>query len=510
MRSNCLTISDSMADIKKSGISFAGGILAMGGGAGIAQILTVLTAPVLSRLFAPEAYGLATLYISFPSIVACIGSLRYDQSIVLPKDDKSAANLFSLCIFILAGTTSLFAVVLFLCRDFIADFPLVSQLGFYVKLWPISFFLLAVANPLRYWNCRQNRFELLGAARAADSVGGKSLKIGGGILGFTGGGSLIVCDLINELMIPLVLLYRILITDAWYVLSNTSLGKMLTMAKRYVKFPMYMSWASLVTCTSSNIPPILLNSFFGTAVVGFYSVAVSLLQMPASIICEAVSQVFFQRIAGSHSKGRDVRPIVVRMFQHLVIIGVLPTGMLMVLGPEIFTFFLGPKWTQAGIYAVILTPWLLAMVVTTPLSALFLIFEKQGQLLMFNAALLAAEVAALLFGGYVLHNPGSAIGCFSFFSFCILSSLLYYILKMSAISLKRAVYPLVSCLPYLGLCIVTAAVCKWLLHLPASVLSLIAVALSVLYFALLFWRVGMFQRQIVRFFRRLFPNRVYE
>ena len=61
-----------------------------------AQGIGVLIAPIVARLFAPEAFGVAALFASITSIIGVLACLRYELSIVLPKTDEEAANLLGL------------------------------------------------------------------------------------------------------------------------------------------------------------------------------------------------------------------------------------------------------------------------------------------------------------------------------------------------------------------------------------------------------------------------------
>jgi O-antigen/teichoic acid export membrane protein len=47
--------------------------------------VTVLASPITSRLFGPEAFGLAALFLSGAAMLAAIACLRYEMAIVLPK-----------------------------------------------------------------------------------------------------------------------------------------------------------------------------------------------------------------------------------------------------------------------------------------------------------------------------------------------------------------------------------------------------------------------------------------
>ena len=77
----------------KGGSSFAIDVLKLVSGTALAQALSLLVAPILSRLYSPNAFGTAALFASLVSIVGVIVCFRYEQAIMLPKRDEEAANL---------------------------------------------------------------------------------------------------------------------------------------------------------------------------------------------------------------------------------------------------------------------------------------------------------------------------------------------------------------------------------------------------------------------------------
>ena len=56
--------------------SFATDVLKLVTGTTLAQVITVLAAPVISRLYGPEAFGFLTLFTSITSIIGVVACMR--------------------------------------------------------------------------------------------------------------------------------------------------------------------------------------------------------------------------------------------------------------------------------------------------------------------------------------------------------------------------------------------------------------------------------------------------
>jgi O-antigen/teichoic acid export membrane protein len=63
----------------------------------------------------------------------------------------------------------------------------------------------------------------------------------------------------------------------------------------------------------------------------------------------------------------------------LLIIGALPTTVLVVAGPWLFGVIFGPTWTEAGDYARVLAFAYLAQFAVNPVSGVLQLLERQGQ-----------------------------------------------------------------------------------------------------------------------------------
>ena len=75
----------------------AGGFLrhavAIGSGVALAQAITLLTSPVVSRLYSPAVFGTAATSGSLAAVAAIIASLWFEMAIPIAKDDEEAISL---------------------------------------------------------------------------------------------------------------------------------------------------------------------------------------------------------------------------------------------------------------------------------------------------------------------------------------------------------------------------------------------------------------------------------
>ena len=130
--------------------AFARGVSVLVGGTAGAQVLLVLAAPLLTRLYSPEDFGLLAVYASLLALIGVISSLRYELAIPLPEDDGEAANVAVLCLILVVISTILTGVLVLLMGSVIAAALGVPTLAGYLWLLPVGVLLTGFYSLFNY------------------------------------------------------------------------------------------------------------------------------------------------------------------------------------------------------------------------------------------------------------------------------------------------------------------------------------------------------------------------
>src|SRR5262245_3026619 len=73
--------------------SFGADVLRLVTGTVLAQGITLLFSPLMTRLYAPEAFGVWAVFSSITTIIGVVACLRYEVTIMLPEDEEEGASL---------------------------------------------------------------------------------------------------------------------------------------------------------------------------------------------------------------------------------------------------------------------------------------------------------------------------------------------------------------------------------------------------------------------------------
>ena len=399
--------------ISKGRDSFIGNTAVLTGSAAIATGVMVLAEPISSRLFGPEACGMAAIFTAIVQIIGMIGCLRYDVAIVIAGTDEEAASLLGLCGAIAIATTAMTACLTALFGRALLVWLDASALAPVLWVLPMQVALTSVALMLRYWNIRHRRFGLVAAGKLLTGIPTATAEVSGGATGFRTGQNLVVLRAVAQIVAPLFLLYHILRNDFAFLRAHATPRRMLAGARRYMKFPTFDAGSVLLNMASWHAPVVLLIGFFGAHAGGLFTKAVYVLYLPTVLVGESVGQVFLQHSGKARAEGADLCGIVRTVSCQMISLGLMPFAIVALIGPQAFSVVLGARWAEAGVYAGILAPWMFAVLISSSIRFLFSTLELQRWNFASNAVLFVVRITSLLIGGAILKNLYLTLAMFS-------------------------------------------------------------------------------------------------
>ena len=419
---------------------FVANVLIVSGGTVFAQVISLLTAPILARLFDPEAFGIATIFGTICAIVGVIGCLRYDGAVLLPKDAADGSAVLVLSIVAATAIAALSALVLMIAGEPLLRSINGEALWPFAWLIPVGIFLQSLAWPLPLFAQRIERFDLVTVVRVFSQLTTIVVSIGVGWAGFQTGRDLIYARSATILLlVPLPLGAWILMWPAAAGWRTPSLARIKQNALRYREFPLINLWAALLDIAALQMTPLVLAALFTPTVVGLFSMAIRLVNLPCQFVSTSIAQVFFQHAAHAHATGdkaafsRSVDAVTRR----LVTLGVLPVLLVALLGPSLIGLVFGERWLTAGYYVAMLAPETLAMFITSPIVPLLYVLELHRYNVLFQGLLLMLRCGSLWLGATITGTPEGALLASAVAVPFGLAALNVFLLRTSDVSVRR-------------------------------------------------------------------------
>ena len=364
----------------------------VGGTAG-AQTLLLLAAPILTRLYSPEDFGLLAVYMALMSAVGVIACLRYELAIPLPKSDTEAASVVVLALMVLAVVTLLTAGVLWVGGGGIASALGVPRLAEILWLLPIGVSLYGIYSVFSHWALRTQSFTSIARTRVSQTVSILAVQL----LGFKAGGIALVIGQAGGQGIGGLLLIRTAFCNSAF--RQWQWSDVWQAKKRFREFPLLSTWSSFLNVVGGQLPPLLFAMLFNASAAGLYALAHRVLAMPMTVVGEAIGKVFFSNAAEAYRAG-TLAALVKKVHDKLALIAMPPAVALMIIGPELFVWIFGDSWRMAGEFARWMAPWLYIVFITSPLSTLSLVMGKQREELLFQIILMLVRSLAIFLGAW--------------------------------------------------------------------------------------------------------------
>ncbi len=394
---------------------FARNLVTLSSGTLIAQAIPMLATLVLSRLYSPAEMGEWGVFSSCASILAVIGCLRYENAIVKPSRRVDAYNLAFVSILIALAFTGCLYLIVFAVDIFRFNhwFSLGREALYILPFYVLCLLLIQILNNLAN---KTQQYRSLAFSSVGRSLTQAISRITLGYCSFTNVGLIAGA---NTGALFQVFLLSIRLRLKHFFLRTFSFKRARRLLWEYRDFPKYDLVSNVFNSVSSNIPVILLSYFFIEDIAGYFSMALTLLFIPMSIIGTSLGQLYYRDACELHAKGESVGTLTMKIFVPTYIgCSIFMLGLIWG-GETVFGFLLGSKWATVGKYATYLSLWLLLVSSISPLSSIFYVKNKQRINLCINVTALVLRIVVLFAGGYYLQSSDWTIVLFGIVSFLL-------------------------------------------------------------------------------------------
>jgi len=361
------------------------------------QVLSLLSVPILTRIYGPEHYGLFALYVILSGYVTQCAILRFDVAIDIPKEDVDARALLHLCLVLVLGMAILSTAVTLLFGKQVGRLMGQEQLADLLMFLPLSVMLGSYGALVGVWFARQRDFQTPSNIRLLTALADIGAKVGLGASGALKLGQ--VLGSLSSVSAMVLLSHMSARKQQFRLFHGFSVRRALLMGWKYRRFPLMNFPATLLEMTAFAIPALMIGVYFGPSAVGLYFVADRLTQAPSVAIASAIRPVFKRHVAlRMHAEGTS-RPLV---FKTLVLtggIGAMTLLGLFVVTPLLFDFIFEAKWHDA-VWMVQVLAFARAMdIVVNPVTPVLVVRQNHKINLAIQFLLVVGTAAAFALGG---------------------------------------------------------------------------------------------------------------
>lgn len=362
-------IEKSKKRVKES--SFIKSILTLSSGAVLSQAIIFAGTPLISRLYSPSDMGEYTILSTASSVCCSVSNLGMMTSFMLPETDRESRSLCKLVAVSTVVLSFFICLILFFMqgRFRIVDESSYPYSGLMGLLWLIGV-CVTINNICTAYINRLKMYKVILRSQILYAITNVTISA---LLGFAKGG--FVGYSVGSICAYLVSIIYLILHGNPFVHETDKAFSYFKLLRSYKRFPLYSMPANIVMMLSEQVNAQIFRIAFTADILGMYSMANKILTIPALLLATPINRVFFREASERYHDGRPIGDLAFSMIRAGTIAAWLPLALIVLFGREIFAFFLGAQWGEAGIYASILGLYSLMSFIDAALNGAFIIIR---------------------------------------------------------------------------------------------------------------------------------------
>lgn len=330
------------------------------------QLLTLAASFLLTRLFTPEAFAHLELFALVTGIGAVLGTGKFEQALMLPRDPEEANALFWAGQRAVAITFLVSLLLLWPSAPWVSAHWSLDAWGWIAAGLPFFVAISAHSRLLEYWHHRHAGASRVAWSNGLAPLGAETTKLSTSavlpLTGLTWGAGV-------GLLVKWAMMLRGL-GQHCRSLSPLTRPASAPIVLSYAQYPTWVLAGSVMNRLAQWLHVLLLGATLGPVILGMLGLARRLLLQPLSLIAASAAPVIFK----SATDKEDGAPLVALFIQ--AAIGLTATGVVVgaavFLAPDNTTAWLfGEPWREVMPLLRILAPWFVLNFVAAGLGSMF-------------------------------------------------------------------------------------------------------------------------------------------
>lgn len=347
------------------------GALLIAAGTAAGQAITVLSSPVLSRLYGPTEFATFSIISSIAAILTIISAGRLELTVPLVDSDRGARGAVQAAMGLCLIVTSAFTLLAVPLSDGVARLLQHPDLGSWLWVAPLIGGTGCACVILNQWAIRRQAFGSIGARSALRPVAVVASQV---LLGVGGAASGLITGLAAGNVAGVLAMLPGSALRAKEFVPNW--GTIRGLLEKHRSLVMLMTMGGLLNVLGTQLPILLFSTHYSSAEVGWLGLTQRVLTLPAGLIGTAVASVYLAVLAEAHRSRGTIEHIFVSTSRRLALIAGFAAAILVIGGPRLFPIVFGADWRNAGVYAQWLALGVAAQLISVPVSQTLIVLGQ--------------------------------------------------------------------------------------------------------------------------------------
>lgn len=341
----------------------------------VSQIFPLVAAPIVSRIYSPEDFGVYAVFSAVSAILSCITVLSLNNAVLVEKTDKGGAQAVLLALTVAIFFALVLSSILFIVPESIWMNAFGESVTPLLVWIPISVLVSNFYLCLHTWAVYRNRFSLLARNKLILGFGTAIFQVSIGFISPDPFG-FIVANIVSFVLASSLLVSTFL-HDMRSIRPEFSTSAAWSCFCKHLNFPLYSMPAILVNVTGRFIPDIMINRTYGAAQLGQYSLAVRMVNYPLNFFTVSMQDIFRQKASSELRESDNCKTSFRAFFLVMISVAAVILVPFVMFFPYVFTVIFGKEWSQAGGLIHAMSILVVTRFISSPLSFVWILRGRQ-------------------------------------------------------------------------------------------------------------------------------------
>lgn len=352
---------------------------------GIAQIILIITIPLISRLYSPNEFGVFTLFSNIVTVLIPIINARYDLLIITAKNVRKA-NILSTISFIIS-----LVIISILVPVSIIYVYLHPEYLLETTLLLLMLLLVSLTNIFTSYLNREKNYRMLGLINISRSFFMAFIQI---VLGYLSFGSIgLIIGFAFSYIAGVTIGFNAFKAHFKLVKNKNIIIKQFIDNKNQLVFS---TPSILLNSLSFSIVVFFISILFTSEDVGIYGMVIRILGVPITIISTGLSKIFMQSSNEYYKSRGSFRKQLTSFSIILIGLSIFMYTPFYFINDDLIISILGREWVSAILIIKIVIPMFMIRLIVSTVSLSVIVFNKQHIELLFQGIFLGVTIVAYI------------------------------------------------------------------------------------------------------------------
>ena len=420
-----IRISDSIKNVSK-----------ISGGTMLGQLISFIVVPIYTRIYGASIIGTWTLFSSIANIIVTFSDLGLKNAIMVEKREEDTIELYTVITTItlfISLLSSIFIFAYFEIKPDESGLPPLLIAGFV--------FVLAITlqqtQTCYTWLNKNSEYSVLMRNPVVNNLSAAVIIIILGLLGYQKYGYYI--GLMAGQVITLVHM-RIHLPKQFLNFQKISYIKVYKSQKQ---FYCYQLPANVLAQIKEQIPVFLIRGFFGSEILGYYSISMRYLKLPINLLAQSIGRVYFQTVSKMRRDGvkyKEIGEYSLKNITRAMKVAAIPMICIIAIGDVACRIMFGNGYEVAGNIMRIVAFNSFFLFLSTATNGLAIIIDKQKYILWAAITQLLGYSIGLCVGYYLFNNI--YVGCLIMTVVYVVVQIVYFAVMFKQLNVNWKKYVL--------------------------------------------------------------------